>query len=139
MADAQSPQPLTFGAFLRHAMNSAGLPTAPRLGAVAGLDSSVINRWMRGKTIPTIDNLRQIAPHIRVPLRELMVVAGHMTRDEAGLDGEPTPPGPPPSVYDDIRDDPYLSDDKKQALITVIKAIREEYAEDTPSQRSKQA
>jgi transcriptional regulator with XRE-family HTH domain len=138
MADAQALK-TRFAEFLRHAMNSANLPTAAQLGAAAGIDSSMVNRWMRAKTLPSMENLRLIAPHIHVPPLQLFVVAGHVSLEESGLDTEPTPPGPPPTAEDDIMADSRLDDAAKNAIITMIRALRKEHREGEPEQRERRA
>lgn len=132
MTDAQD-----FGAYLRHAMDSAKL-TAADLGRAAGVANSVVSRWFRG-SVPSIENLRLLSPALGVPMRELVVAAGHLLPEEVGLAEMPQAPGPPPDIEDEIRADAYLSDDKKQALIAVLRALRAEYAENPPVRRQRGA
>ncbi len=65
-------------------MADAGL-SAAELGRRSGFDGSVVSRWLDGKSTPSIANLRQLAPVLGVPLLRLVVLAGHLTADEAQM------------------------------------------------------
>lgn len=134
MTDAQDRG---FAAYLQQAMDNVGL-TAADLARATGVRDSVISRWLKG-SVPTVPNLRQIAPVLRVPTRDLVVRAGHMLPEEVGLVAVPEPPHRPPDVEAEIRADAYLSDDKKEALIAVLRAMRAEYADGPPVRHRKEA
>lgn len=133
MTDAQD-----FATYLRRAMASAG-KTPADLARATGVAGSVVSRWLRG-SIPTVENLRLLAPVLGVPTRDLVVVAGHMLPEEVGLTGIPEPPDrPAPTVEESIRAEPYLSDDKKVLFLGLLNALREEHSQDDPETRHKSA
>jgi transcriptional regulator with XRE-family HTH domain len=116
----------SFVAFLKAAMEAAGIPTGARLAELAGLNPSLVNRWLNGKTVPSIDNLREIAPHLRVPLRVLVVRAGHMTAEEMGIDKDLPLPTGNHTLEDELRSDPRIRDDRKEPLIQFLQTLFEE-------------
>jgi transcriptional regulator with XRE-family HTH domain len=128
-----------FPTFLRHAMNSAGYRNVAELSRASGIGEPVLNRWLSSRTQPTIELLRPLVDAIHVPLLQLLVVAGRMTAIEAGLAQDPSPPGPPPTVEDEIRSDPYLSDDKKDAMIAMLRVLRSEYDDRDSTRKRKEA
>lgn len=128
-----------FPRFLRHAMHSAGYKTVAELSRASGVGEAVINKWMNGRSQPTIELLRPLVEVIHVPLLELLVVCGRLSVQEARLKGEPTPPGPAPTYEDNIRADPYLSDDKKAALIAMINAMRSDEVEGSTARKRREA
>lgn len=133
MTDAQD-----FADYLERAMESAGV-TAAGLARATGIKDSVISRWRKG-AVPTVENLRLLAPVLGVPMRDLVVVAGHMLPEEVGLTGIPEPPKPRiPTAEEGIRAEPYLSDDKKELFIGLLRALREEHSENEPEARRKRA
>jgi transcriptional regulator with XRE-family HTH domain len=107
-------------------MTSAGLPRAADLSRATGIPETLISRWLRGLAVPTVESLRLLVDAIHVELLELMVVAGHLSAVEARLEEDPTPPGPPPSIEDQILAMPHMSDDKKEALIALLQVLRAE-------------
>jgi len=133
MTDAQD-----FASYLRRAMELAGVTQAD-LSRAIGVKDSVISRWLKG-SIPTIENLRLLAPVLRVPVRDLVVAAGHMLPEEVGLTEPPEPPEPrPPTAEEGIRAEPYLSDVKKELFIGLLNEMRDENAENEPEAKRKRA
>lgn len=118
MADAQD-----FAAYLDRAIKAVDMSAAD-LARAMGVSDSVISKWLRG-TVPTIENLRLLAPVLRVPPMELFVVAGHVTLEEAGLSKAPAPPGPPATTEDAIRADPRLTERGKQILLDLLPGLEE--------------
>lgn len=118
-----------FAAFLKAAMDAAGIPNGNQLAERVDVAASMVNRWLRAESLPTIDNLRVISPHIGVPMRELVVVAGYLTREEQGLGDDPTPPTGRHTVEDEIRADPRIRDDRKEPLIALLESLREEHSD----------
>lgn len=117
----------SFVAFLKAAMAAAEIPTGARLAELAGLNGSMVNRWLNGKATPTIDALREVAPHLRIPLPVLVVRAGHMTAEEMGLsDADLLLLTGNHSLEDEIRRDPRIRDDRKEPLIQFIETLFEE-------------
>ncbi|QOR55814.1 MAG: hypothetical protein YHS30scaffold324_46 [Catenulispora phage 69_17] len=120
----------SFAAYLKAAMQAARIPNGAQLAEEAGLAQSLVSRWLNGKTMPSIDNLRAIAEPLGLEPRELWVRAGYMTRAEVGLGEEPTAPTGRHTVEDEIRADARIRDDRKEPLIALLESLREEYSED---------
>jgi transcriptional regulator with XRE-family HTH domain len=125
----------SFVAFLKAAMEAARIPTGARLAELAGLNPSIVNRWLNGKAVPAHDALRAIAPHLGIPMIVLVVRAGYMTAEEAGLEGSPTPPTGNHTLEDEIRNDPRIRDDRKEPLIQMIQTLFEDDPEDRTNLR----
>lgn len=120
MADAQD-----FGDYLRRAMDAAGLTIAD-LKRLTGISDSVISKWRNGQTLPSVENLRLVAPALGMTTRDLVVVAGHMAPEEVGLKEPPAPPKPPARLarlQDDINADPELSDGDKRLMIDLYERL----------------
>lgn len=133
MTDAQG-----FAGYLRRAMEAVGI-TAADLSRATGIKDSVISRWLKG-SIPTVENLRLLAPVLQVPVRDLVVAAGHMFPEEVGLTEIPEPPTPRrPTAEEGIMAEPYLSDDKKEAFIVLLNAAREENPDNESDAKSRRA
>lgn len=124
-----------FVAFLKAAMGAARIPTGARLAELADLNPSVVNRWLNGKAVPTIDALRKIAPHLHLPLRILVDRAGIMSAEEMGFDGDLAPPTGNHSLEDELRADPRIRDDQKEPLIQLLRTLFEEDPESRTSVR----
>lgn len=130
----------SFAAFLKAAMEAVEIPNGAQLAEEAGIGASVVNRWLNGKTLPSIEALRAIAGPLGLEPRELWVRAGYMTWAEVGLDGGPIPPTGRHSVEDEIRADARIRDDRKEPLIALLDSLREEYSDDgTDEQGTDQA
>lgn len=120
MADAQD-----FGDYLRRAMDAAGLTIAD-MKRLTGISDSVISKWRNGQTLPSVENLRLVAPALGMTTRDLVVVAGHMAPEEVGLKEPPAPPKPPARLarlQDDINADPELSDGDKRLMIDLYERL----------------
>lgn len=131
--------PHPFGVYLTRAMDAARLSIAD-LERQTGINNSLISKWRLGRTVPSMENLRLLAPALHVPPMDLFVRAGHVMPEEAGLAALPEPPEPrPPTAEEGIRAEPYLSDDKKDAFIALLNTIRDDYAQGDSEQKSKQA
>jgi transcriptional regulator with XRE-family HTH domain len=122
-------------AFLKAAMDAARIQTGAQLAEQAGVNPSLVNRWLNGKTMPSIENLRAIAEPLGLEPRELWVRAGYMTRAEVGLEGPPTPPTGRHSIEDEIRADIRIRGDRKEPLIALLETLREEYSDDRTDER----
>lgn len=130
MADAQDD----FGNYLTQAMAAAGLSQA-ELSRLTGISDSIISKWRRGQAVPSVENLRILAPALGMTTRDLVVVAGHMTPDEVGLAEPPEPPKPPArlaSLQDDINAQPNLSDSDKRLMIDLYQRLLAQVKEDDP-------
>lgn len=116
-------------------MEAAEIQTGTELAELANLNPSIVNRWLNGKTMPSIDALREIAEPLGLEPRELWVRAGYMTRKEVGLEDSPTPPTGRHTVEDEIRADIRIRDDRKEPLIALLETLREEYSDGRTDER----
>lgn len=110
-------------------MENAGYPTGADVErATQGeVDKGVVYRWLRGEgQAPTIAKLRPVARLLGIPLMEMLVAAGQVTTAEAGLERDPTPPPPRPTLEDLIRSSPDYSPEMKDAMSALLAAAREE-------------
>ena len=103
-------------------MRAANLPTPTALAKASGVDQSVISRWINEGRTPTIEALRKVAGPLKTPVLELLVDAGHLTRDEvhpeAGA-GEDEP-----DVLEAIRRDPKLLPEAREHLLNQYGLLR---------------
>lgn len=113
---------MTFGEYLRQAMTTAGFPTAAALARASGASESAISKWRNDVEPPRIPALRQIAPALNIPLLELMAAAKLITPEEAGLDGEPTPPEP--LDVEELMTKESLTPEEKEAVAAEIRRLR---------------
>jgi transcriptional regulator with XRE-family HTH domain len=131
------PPPHAFGAYLTRAMDVAGLTIAD-LKRLTGVADSLISRWREGVMVPSVPNLRRLAPALAVPTRDLIVAAGHMTPEEVGLAAFPEPPGPPQTAEEIIAADTYFSDRQKAAILALLGVLREENAGNSSNRRRRE-
>lgn len=82
----------TWPAFLRQAMDNAGIPSPARLADASGIDRSVISNWLGDKVQPTIPNLKRLVAPLGIPLLRLMQEAGLISEKEASLKDAPKGP-----------------------------------------------
>jgi transcriptional regulator with XRE-family HTH domain len=64
-----------FGRWLAEAVYAAGHRSARAFALAAGLDPSLVNRWIRGETVPTAANLQKAAPALKLSEADLFAVA----------------------------------------------------------------
>ncbi|HEU5475662.1 MAG TPA: helix-turn-helix transcriptional regulator [Actinophytocola sp.] len=76
------PNEGAFGDYLRAQMDQHGWSQA-ELARHTGVAPSVVSRWLRGETGPSIDNVRTLATATRRPVLEVMVAAALLTAEEA--------------------------------------------------------
>lgn len=62
-----------------------------RFATDAGVSNSTVSRILTGQKIPTPDVLATMAPHLRVSLGDLLVLAGKATREEIEQAAAPPP------------------------------------------------
>lgn len=86
---------VSFGEYLERQMAQSGFANRESLGRASGIEATTIGRWIRGDRPPTIEKLREVAPHLKVRLGDLIVAAGLATREELGMAGAPPPPAAP--------------------------------------------
>lgn len=73
-------------------MDARGYGSDGELEAVSGVSASLISRYQSGDISPTVQNLRKLAPFLKVTLGELMVEAGLATAEELGVVAHARPP-----------------------------------------------
>jgi ribosome-binding protein aMBF1 (putative translation factor) len=71
-----------FGRYLARQMTARGFTTTGELARELGVNRSDVSRWINGQTQPSVPWLRKLAPVLRVPVLELLIEAGHITRRE---------------------------------------------------------
>jgi transcriptional regulator with XRE-family HTH domain len=107
----------TFPAFLRDAMRAIGMDPDTR-GSIAefarraDVPASTVSRWLSGSVQPTVPNLRDIAPIVRIRVLDLLVVAGHLSADEAG------------TAEEHIARTPDLTDGQRHELLGYLAHMR---------------
>jgi transcriptional regulator with XRE-family HTH domain len=125
-----------FGAYLAKAIEAAGMSNAD-LARLTGLADSLISKWRANKALPTMPNLRLLAPALRIPPMELFVRAGHVLPEEAGMAEMPEPPEAPTTPEGEIMAQSWLPDEAKAAMVTLLGELRASY--ERPSGRSTRA
>jgi len=65
-------------------MERTGYNTPAALARATGITDTTIGRWIKGEKLPTIPNLRAVAPVLKVRLGDMMVQAGLATAAELG-------------------------------------------------------
>lgn len=120
---------IDFPAYLQTAMTNAGYPRPIDVerGTNGEVKLGVVARWLRGDgEEPSIRKLRPVAKLLGIPLLEMLVASGLITAVEAGFEDDPTPPPRRPTIEDDIRGNPGFSPEMKEAMLSLLAAVREE-------------
>jgi transcriptional regulator with XRE-family HTH domain len=110
-------------------MTNAGYPRPVDVerGTSGEVKLGVVARWLRSEgEEPSIRKLRPVAKLLGIPLLEMMVAAGLITRVEAGFEDDPAPPARRPTIEDGIRESPTYSPAMKDAMLSLLAAVREE-------------
>lgn len=119
---------IDFPTYLQQAMTNAGYPRPVDVqrGTNGEVEQGVVARWLRGEgQEPSIRKLRPVAQLLGVPLLEMQVAAGINTAAEAGLETDPTPPPPRPTLEDLVRASPDYSPEMKEAMSALLAAARD--------------
>jgi transcriptional regulator with XRE-family HTH domain len=106
----------TWADWLIARMHATGFDSNSDLARGTGVPDSVISRWRTSGTVPSIAQLRRLQSALQVSLLELVVVAGHLTAEEADLTSYSRPVRIPRDARDAIRHDPALDADLKHLL-----------------------
>ncbi|MHB1739690.1 MAG: helix-turn-helix domain-containing protein [Actinomycetes bacterium] len=114
----------SWSVWLSDRMAAVGFETSSDLARAARIPDSVISRWRSGSTQPSLAQLRRLQRALQAPLVELLVVSGHLTPDEAGLQAPSQPTRVLKDVKDAIRHDPDLPDDLRHLLELQYDAMR---------------
>lgn len=145
ITDDQRQRRHRFAAYLKDAMRAAGYvrpngeEDVPALSRMSGVADNVLRRWLNEAGDPTLPNLRQLAPALGVPKRDLFVASGQLFTDEVGLTEEPQPPEAPPTPEDRIMADDLLSEDEKAVLIQTYRVLRKRSSRPEETDRRKRA
>lgn len=117
----------TFGEWLRIQMIRSGKRAAD-IARETGLDASLVSKWTRDQALPTLGNLRRLAPALGVSFTEAAARAGHIDYDEVGATDPGEPEELPPMLAElSLLLDPRgpMPDDERASLTTLIEsAIR---------------
>jgi transcriptional regulator with XRE-family HTH domain len=97
-------------------MRETGFESNSDLARSTGVPDSVISRWRNSGTMPSLGQLRRLQSALQASLLELLVAAGHLTKEEAGVTSFSQPVRVLRGVRDAIRSDPSLADDLKHLL-----------------------
>jgi len=109
----------TLGAFLRAQRRFAGL-TLRQLAEITSVSNAYLSQIERGHHKPSVDVLRAVARGLNVSAETIL--------DQVGLFEDPDPnagPGSSPAIPETevaIRFDPKLTDDQREALLTVYRS-----------------
>lgn len=134
----------SFAGYLRAAMDSAGLPLPRDVEeATNGVaKTTTIYRWLRGEGEDgelSARILRAVAEVVHVPVLTMFVAAKLLTAKEAGLEADPSPPAPEPTIEERIRARTELYDDEKEAVISMLRVLETRSAERRPSRQRREA
>jgi transcriptional regulator with XRE-family HTH domain len=102
------------GEFIREQRNTARL-SLRRLSDMAGISNPYLSQIERGLRKPSAEILQQIAKALRISAETLYVRAG-ILEDRAGEH----------DLVDEIRRDPFLSEEQKQTLLRIYLSFRRE-------------
>jgi transcriptional regulator with XRE-family HTH domain len=102
--------------WLGHRMQVLGFEGNSELARATGVPDSVISRWRTSATTPSIGQLRRLQSALQMSLVELLVAAGHLSIDEAGITSFTAPTRVSRGTRDAISQDPDLDDDLKHLL-----------------------
>lgn len=86
------------------------------LARATGVPDSVISRWRTTGTTPSIGQLRRLQSALQMSVVELLVAAGHLTADEAGVTSFTVPARVFRGTRDAIDQDQELDDDLRHLL-----------------------
>ena len=74
----------SFGDYLRELLDRAeDMDTPADLSRRSGISETNISRWMRGKTLPSLDNAKALAEVLNRPVLEVLVASGLLTSEQA--------------------------------------------------------
>lgn len=79
-----------FGSYLLERVAERGYRSPTAFARAAGLEPSIVHRWIAGKVVPTPETLRRAAPALGVSFPELLAVALGVSDDSGSDMPEPT-------------------------------------------------
>lgn len=74
----------TFGPYLQKRLDDKGWNMS-ELARRAEVHQTLVGRWIRGETAPSVDNARSVADALGRPTAEVLVAAGILRDDEVAL------------------------------------------------------
>lgn len=78
---------------LQHAANAnAGIERVADLSRATNIKPSVFSKWFAGAEQPSVRSLQRLAPVIKAPLRDLLVLACRVSPEDLGLESTPEAP-----------------------------------------------
>lgn len=78
---------------LQHAANAnVGIARVADLSRATGIKPSVYSKWFAGTEQPSVRSLEKLAPVIKAPLPELLVLACRVRAEDLGMSATPEPP-----------------------------------------------
>lgn len=86
------------GSALRSYVLSQAVSADLHIGSIAdlsratGIKPSVFSKWFSGAEQPSVKSLEKLAPVIKAPLRDLLVLACRVRPEDLGLEAAPEPP-----------------------------------------------
>jgi len=115
-----------FERWLRQALHDSRVGNAANLARSTGVADSTVSRWLAG-TAPDIDQCRKLAGALGVPMLEVVVRAGHLTRAEAQLrEARAVVPVVRLEPREALVGDDSLADDARVILLAAYDAARGE-------------
>jgi len=120
-----APEP-SFGGYLKEAIQAARFPTPTHFARAAGIDPSVVLRWLSGEQRPTIRSIERIAPVLGRGINEIVVAA---YPDRVG-GAPPAPPVTHPLVHElgrILAADSPIPEADRAALATVLDRMLDPY------------
>ena len=102
------------GEFIRE-QRRLGEMSLRKLSELAGVSNPYLSQIERGLRKPSAEILRQIAQAMNLSAETLYVRAGILDEHPVAVD-----------LVAEIRRDPYLDDDQKQALVSIYRSFRAE-------------
>lgn len=99
--------------------------TQPDLARESGVSRPTIQRYETAKSgSPDPDHVRALFDALDIPRREIAVVLGFLTPEEAGVPAEPARPSYSATTAEviELLEDPGVSDAEKRALAALLRA-----------------
>jgi transcriptional regulator with XRE-family HTH domain len=115
---------LAWADWLAARMRATGFDSNSELARSTSVPDSVISRWRTSGTVPSIAQLRRLQSALQVSLLELVVAAGHLSREEAGVTSFSPAVRVPRDTRAAIWHDEALDDDLKHLLEVQYDAMR---------------
>ena len=113
-----------WAAWLAARMRLLGYASNSELARASKVPDSAISRWRTSQTTPSLGQLRRLVGPLQASMLELLVAAGHLSREEAELRDVVAPVRQPRGTREAIELDDELTDDLKHLLCAQYDAMR---------------